>query len=297
MAKRVFSKREVNPNIIREAIKNQYLLKYYNLFMNSYKFTGIDYQQKDYLLRKLWATGTIACISRKIVDIQQLVFCPYATSKLNLYDFPVDVTLINTRNVPFIPKGFQKVDEDVVLIWGMRNKRSILEMVMAFIEKIVDVEMILRTNLRSHKTPWVIAYTPESQLQREQLRNMLDDDDPMLFLDIDSSNAKALVSGAPYIADKLYNLKQCYENELREFLGINNMGVNEKKEHLITGEIEVNNEIVVSSGECFLDCLKEACQRIKEVFGYDISVELNKPDEMEYNEDEEDDPQDKEEQA
>ena len=103
----------------------------------------------------------------------------------------------------------------------------------------------------------------------------------------DINQFKAIVSGANYNCDKLYNLKQCYENEIKEYLGINNLGINEKKEHLIGDEINVNQEIVESHGECFLDCLKEFCERIKDVLGYDVSVEVNKPDSIEYEDKEE----------
>ena len=48
--------------------------------------------------------------------------------------------------------------------------------------------------------------------------------------------------------------------------------------------MDVNNQSIESHGECFLDCLKEFCERITKVLGYEVSVELNKPDTMEYNE-------------
>ena len=289
MAKLVLQKKDRSAIYTREKIKNYYILKYYNLFMNSYKFTGLDYQQKDFLLRKLWAVGTLACFKLNITTPQYpqgtLVLCPYAVSTLNIYDYPVNVNLVKLKSVNFIPNTIQEVDKDVVLVWGQRNKRPILDLVDYLCDKITDVEMTLRTNLKSQKTPWIIGYTPESQTQKEQIKNIIDSDEPYLFMELgDPNQAKALLSGTTYNCDKLYALKQCYENELREYLGINNLGVNEKKEHLITSEIDVNNEIIESSGECFLDCLKEWCQRVKEVLGYDISVELNKPDTIEYNE-------------
>ena len=120
------------------------------------------------------------------------------------------------------------------------------------------------------------------------MRDNLDSDEPYLFMESDDiNNFKAIVSGANYNCDKLYNLKCAYENEIKEYLGINNLGVNEKKEHLIGDEININQEIVESHGECFLDCLKEFCERIQEVLGYSISVEVNKPDSIEYEEEEE----------
>lgn len=291
MAKRVFKRDDDNALITRSSIKSYYLLKYYNLFLNGYKFTGLNYQQKDFLLRKMWALGRIACfrLSSETPKHPQgeVVFCPFAVATLNIYDFPVEVSLIKLKNVSFIPTSLQKVDEDVVIGYAQRNKHSVMEMVLPLIEKIVDVEMTLRTSLKSQKTPWLVGYSPETEEQRRIIKENLDSDEPYLFLEMEDINQfKAIVSGANYNCDKLYNLKQCYENEIKEYLGINNLGVNEKKEHLIGDEININKEIVESHGECFLDCLKEFCERIKEVLGYEIQVEVNKPDSIEYDEEE-----------
>ena len=298
MAKRVFRREDDGGSLVtRETLKTYYILKYFNLFINGYKFNGIDYQQKDFILRKMWAVGRIACFKLKdnkgkdILTDQhpqgELVFCPYAVSKLNIYDYPIEVSLIKLKNVSFIPTKLQVVDKDVVIGFAQRNKHSVLEMVMPLINKIVDVEMVLKTNLKAQKTPWVVGYSPETEEQRQAIKNNLDNDEPYLFMEVEDINQfKAIVSGANYNCDKLYNLKQCYENEIKEYLGINNLGINEKKEHLIGDEINVNQEIVESHGECFLDCLKEFCERIKNVLGYDVSVEVNKPDSIEYKEEE-----------
>ena len=293
MAKRKFVRETDSAVVTRESLVSYYILKYYNLFMNAYKFTGLDYQQKDFLLRKMWAIGRIACFrlaeQTKKHPQGEIVFCPFATAYLNIYDFPVKVSLVKLKNVDFIPTKLQEVDKDVVIGYAQRNKHSVLEMVLPLIHKIVDVEMTLRTSLKSQKTPWLVGYTPETKEQKNIIKNNLDSDEPYLFLETDDVNQfKAIVSGANYNCDKLYNLKQSYENEVKEYLGFNNLGVNEKKEHLIGAEVEVNEQVVESHGECFLDCLKEFCKRIKEVLKYDVQVELNKPDSLEYNESEED---------
>ena len=291
MAKRVFREVEKQATIVRQEIKNYYLLKYFNLYLNAYKFTNLDYQQVDFILRKFWAVGQLACF--KLADGTEehpqgaVVFCPFATSKLNIYDYPVEVSLIRLKNVTFIPTTTQIVDKDVVIGYAQRNKRPVLALVNVLVDKIVDCEMTLRTALKAQKTPWIVGYTPESDYQKQALKNNLDSDEPYLFMEIgDLNNFKSLVSGANFICDKLYNLKMSYENELKEYLGINNLGVNEKKEHLISSEIDVNNESIESHGECFLDCLKEFCERITKVLNYPVSVELNKPDSIEEVEDE-----------
>lgn len=298
MAKKIIRKDSESSIITRKRVKDYYLLKYYNLYMNLYDFEGIDYQQKDFFLRKMWADGKLAffvlkneeeTITSETYPSGSLVLCPFAASTLNIYDYPVMVNLIRLRDVRFIPVAPQKVDKDVVIGYAQRNKRPILEMVNFIIDKICDVEMTLRTALRSQKMPWVVGYSPETELQRQVISDMLNEDEPNLFMEIENvNNFKALVSGAPYICDKLYQLRESYENELREYFGVNNLGINEKKEHLISSEIDVNNEQIQRSGECLFDSLNEICERINDVLGYNIKIKMNKPEstEMDYSIDE-----------
>ena len=287
MGKQIFRRGEKSSLITREEIKNYYLLKYFNLYMNLYDFDGIDYQQKDFILRKMWATGKLAffvlkqdekTISSQVYPKGSLIITPFAATTLNIYDFPVLISLIRLKDASFIPTKPQLVDKDVVIGYAQRNKRPILDMVDFIVEKICDVEMTLRTALKSQKLPWVVGYSPETELQRKVVSDMLNQDEPTLFMEIDNvNNFKALKSDAPYICDKLYQLRESYENELREYFGINNLGINEKKEHLIGDEINVNNEQIMRSGECLFDTLNELCERIRDVLGYDIKIRYNKP--------------------
>ena len=287
MAKKIFRRDRESSLITREKIRNYYLLKYFNLYMNLYDFDGIDYQQKDFLLRKMWSEGKLAffvlksaseTISSQKYPAGSLIITPFAATTLNIYDYPVKVNLIRLKDANFIPVSPQIVDEDVVIGYAQRNKRPILDMVSFLIEKICDVEMTLRTALKSQKLPWVVGYSPETELQRQVISDMLEQDEPQLFMEIENvNNFKALSSGAPYICDKLYQLRESYENELREYFGINNLGINEKKEHLIGDEINVNNEQIMRSGECLFDTLNELCERIRDVLGYNISIRYNKP--------------------
>ena len=52
-------KRKYNQNYIidRSSVEQAYLDKYYNLFMNSLKWEGIDDEQVDFIMRKFWSNG------------------------------------------------------------------------------------------------------------------------------------------------------------------------------------------------------------------------------------------------
>lgn len=276
----------------RKAIYNFYFNKYFNLYMNAYKWNGIDYQQSNYIMRKFWADGRVAAFNVKFADA--IGFAPFAEYKWNMYDYPEEVNLINERGVPFIPNDIQIVDKDVVLGWTQRNKKPVALVVDLYARKLADIDMTIRTNLKAHKTPWLIGVAPEDRQKVTALFNKIEKDDSELFVDLeDVNNFKSLVSGAPYIIDKLYAYKCALENELKEYLGITNLGNQEKKEHLITSEVNANSEVTEASGDCFYDVLVEFTQRIKEVLGFSISVELNKPEQ--YYESEETSPDNEEE--
>lgn len=290
--------------------KRFYENKFFGLFLNAYKFTGLSRLQERYLLKQLWAKGTIACFivegtkpepslknllsnnSSSTIQIASdeenglLVFCPYASSNWNIYDEPAVVSLINVRGATFIPTKPMKPHIDCVLGWAHSSHAPIRALVMYFIDKIVEVEEAINMNLFAHKLPRLVVCSPEDKARVEDLIEAIDRGEKKLFLDANDYQAiKNVLDGGAggYIIDKLYQYKQNLENELLSFLGINNIPV-EKKERLITDEANANNQMIGDSSECFLDSLKDFCEEITNVLGYPISVEANsKP--MEYIED------------
>lgn len=274
-----------NPNesaITRERIKTILLNRYYNLYLNSYEFEGdINYQAKEFILKRLWADGRISAFKIKELDSplipkgESVIYAPFAPGYWNIYDYPSKVNIINTRGVKFFPVGLQEVDKDVIIGFAQRNKKSVFSLVEYYVDRMTDVLMVINTNLKTSKMPWLIGGTPESHNKLRQLFENLDNDSPELYIDSDEIDKfKALVSGAPYIIDKLYNYYCAIENELREYLGFQNLGIGEKKEHLITSEISANNSLVEANQECLFDNIKEFFERVNNLFGTNISVSL-----------------------
>ena len=287
MAKTTILRNMMTPAQVRAITFNFYVNKYYNLFMNNFKMSdNIDYQQKEYILKRMWADGQIACFKLKGTEGSNehpqglLVFCPFAPDGWNIYDFPISVHLINTKGVRFIPVTSQIIDKDCVIGFCQRNHKSVKEMTRYYIEKIVNIEIVIDINLTASKMPYLIGSEYEDAKVLKEIFDLLQADNPALFCKLSEvDKLKALVSGAPYIIDKLYDLKNALENELREYLGLDNLGGVEKKEHLITSEVESNNEVIQASENCFIDCMKEFFARITKVLGVDVSIDVNKTEE------------------
>ena len=295
--------------------------KYFGLFINAYKFNGISKNQERYLLKTLWDTGTICAFilegTKKDPTLKQLlsnssintiavgednpngVLClvPYATSKYNIEDAPSVVSYINKRGATFIPEGLKKVNVDCVIGWAHTSHASIRNLVLYYIDKIVDVENTIGMNLFVHKLPRLVVCSPEDKSRVEDLMEKIEAGEKKLFLDAQDVQAikNVLDSGSntSYIIDKLYQYKQNLENELLTFLGINNVAF-EKKERLITDEAQSNDQLINDCSDCFLDSLKNFCNEVSDYLDYPLSVEAKSSpasnenqEEEDYNEDEE----------
>lgn len=265
-----------------------YLTKYYNLFMGAYKFTGITAQQQDFILRKFWAEGKLAAFIVEGTQLDEnavpsttneypngmIAFAPFAPFMYDIYDWPIQVNLIALRGAKFIPQSPQVVNKDVVIGYAQKSHKSVLSIVEFYLQKIVDTEMTIRVQLKSHKAPWLVATTNENEEKLKNLFKKIEADEEVLYLSAAEIESLKVLNGAnTFIIDKLYQYKQALENELLTYLGIDNLGIMEKKEHLTNPEIASNNDLINDHSDNFLSCMKDWCESIGEVLGYEISVE------------------------
>lgn len=283
---------------IRRRKRGFYHNKYFNIFMNRFTSPQLSQQEKEFIFKQFWSAGQIACFKIKgtegSTDFPQGMPCftPFAPNGWNIYDYPISVNLINRKGVRFIPYTPQLVDKDVVLGYILRSHKPVIEMLNEKIDDLVEIEMVIRSNLNAQKMPYLLVGDEEAKDKLKALFDKIMNDEEGLYVNVeDSSKINLLLSNAPYIIDKLYNYKMCVENEIREILGVDNLGVGEKKEHLISDEVESNNEVVENSRDIMYDCLQEFSQRIQDVLGMTITFEVNeaKHEEDDEKEDEEDD--------
>ena len=66
--------------------------------------------------------------------------------------------------------------------------------------------------------------------------------------------------------------RQKVENDILTMLGVNNVGIGEKKEHLIVDEVNANNEDIEQQSISFKSELEDAFDRIYSVFGVRIHI-------------------------
>ena len=101
-----------------------------------------------------------------------------------------------------------------------------------------------------------------------------DGNEPVIFGDkqLDTNNFSVLKTDAPYIADKIYQLKTQYWNECLTRLGISNVNI-QKKERLISDEVTRAMGGVIASRYSRLEMRRQAADAINKMFGLNIEVD------------------------
>ena len=109
----------------------------------------------------------------------------------------------------------------------------------------------------------------------EQLYKQYEGNYPFIFgeKEINVKGVKALSTGAPFIADKMYQIKMQIWNEALTHLGISNISY-QKKERLVSDEVIRNMGGTIASRYSRLETRRDAVEKIKDMFGIDISVDF-----------------------
>ena len=299
---------------IRNRLKFYYEELFFNKWMNKYDFDGLNYQQKQYFMKKMWSEGNIAVSSiasgnpklaglmiDKLVDMgtDSIILTPWTNAgRYNIYDYPTNIRLVNTRGVKFITDRSLVLDKEVVVIYAMKSHKSVYSSIEAKIHEIVDLEMKKRVALKSQSQPWLFVFDPEDYETCKKLQEQMENDSPYMFVPAAAvDKVKSITSGAQYIVDKIQAQIDGRINEVLTRLGINNVGVDEKKEHLVVDEINANNEDIATNDYSYKDEIESGWERVYNVLGYKVSVIDNSKefiDEEEQVDEEEDNNDDRE---
>lgn len=305
MAKKRIYRPRMSTKDIRNKIKFFYMEKFFNKWMSKYDFPELNYQQKHYLMKKLWSDGSVAVsliksadpvlaglIEDKVIDYKEndIIFTPWAfANRYNIYDFPTHIRLINARGVKFITARELELDKEAVIIYAQKNHKSVFSSIEFIINQLVDIEMKKRIALKAQAQPWFFAFSSEDFEQAKVLQEQMENDEPYMFIPFNEADkVKSISSGQQYIVDKLQQDIDGRLNTGLTIIGVNNIGIGEKKEHLIVDEVNANNEDINQQSYSYKSEIEDGFDRVEKVLGKKVHVidinELFKEDEDEIDE-------------
>ncbi len=186
-----------------------------------------------------------------------------------------DVYRIPKRRRAYSANGYQnELDENnsVIIYNNLLHTNSVLDVEM-FANRLYNLDRIIDVNINAQKTPVLIKCAENQRLTMENLYMQYDGNQPFIFGDkeLDTRGLTVLKTDAPYIADKVYELKTQYWNEALTYLGISNINT-QKKERMITDEVSRNQGGTVASRYSRLESRRQAVRKINEMFGLNIEV-------------------------
>lgn len=198
------------------------------------------------------------------------------SDKLNIYNLPTRVmawSIGYEKNYDF---------DDVVYIMNNELQLPTSQTINLIAYRLYETERTIDTNLIAQKTPILIEGDTKTILTLKNVYMQYSGNTPFIFgnkqFDI-SNKLNVLKTDAPYLIDKLTIHKHELWNEALTYLGIDNANT-DKKERLITDEVESNNDLINFYLNCFYKTRKQACDLINEKFLKDsdlkISISLNK---------------------
>lgn len=189
--------------------------------------------------------------------------------KLDVYRIPNDRTAyaVNGYN--------RKLDSsNSVLIFNNMLHTNTVSGIEYYARLLYELDRTMYVNIKAQKTPIMILCDESQRLVMKNLYQQYDGNEPFIFgsKNLDMKSIQALSTNAPFLADRIIQIKSQIWNEALTYLGISNSNC-VKKERLISDEVTRNMGATVSSRYTRLDMRKQACKQINEMFGLDIDVE------------------------
>ena len=189
--------------------------------------------------------------------------------ELNVYRIP-------TRRRAYAANGYSRdLDEtnSVIIFNNFLHTNSVLDVEM-FARRLYNLDRTIDVNCNAQKTPVMIQCEESQRLTLKNVYMKWEGNEPVIFGDknLNPNSIKVLQTGAPYVADKLYQLKTQIYNEALTYLGISNVNI-EKKERLLSDEILRNQGGVIANRYSRLESRRQACEQINKMFGLNVSCE------------------------
>ena len=263
-------KTEFGESALRNRIAyDQYLERLTELAISMFDWQNLpDTVDARYLELALFSEGMSVFFKDDVIGFLCLKVMPSAP--LNVYEIPIG-------RRAYAVNGYQKqlsIDDSVIIYNNMIHSNSVT-MVNMFATRLAELDRIVEINAEAQKTPILVQGSETQRLTLKNLYKEYSGNAPVIFGDknLDINALKVLKTDAPYVADKIYQLKTQIWNEALTYLGISNLNI-QKKERLISDEAIRSQGGTIASRYSRLQSRRDACDKINEMFGLDISVDF-----------------------
>lgn len=248
-------------------------LKYYNhlvqLAISSFEWKGLpETVDERFMELGLFERGQMLFFEDPDIGF----LCLHATlgGQLDIYNNPI-------QRRAYASNGYSVCRDkaDSVIIYNNFLRQPSYLGMRQFAARLADLEAAIDVNCKAQKTPVMILCDENERLSLQNMYMQYEGNYPFIFGEksLRSQPLTAVSTGAPFVADKLYQIKMQVWNEAMTELGISNISY-QKKERLVSDEVQRNMGGTIASRYSRLEMRRQAAARINEMFGLDITVDF-----------------------
>lgn len=189
--------------------------------------------------------------------------------RLNVYRIPIE-----RRAFAVGGYNYDLNIDDSVIIYNNYLRTNSYRMCVMYAKKLYNLDRIIDVNANAQKTPVLIKTSEQQRLSVQNAYKEWDGNQPVIYGDkaLDTNAFGVLKTDAPYISDKIYQLKTQYWNEALTYLGISNLNI-QKKERLVSDEVVRSQGGTIASRYSRLEARRQAADKINKMFGLNIEVD------------------------
>lgn len=202
----------------------------------------------------------------------------HGANRVNIYNQPISYMLYGmngeTHNVS--AKEMVRLRNNPL---GTSDKQNLL----IFAKRLDNIEQTQEVNLFQQCIPKIIATNRDGILTAKNIVKKIKEFSFVILSRDKGINNQirqddVIDTSSPYLLDKLADYDNYMVNKVMTYLGINNANI-DKKERLISDEVNANNDQIQSIIDMYYECRKTFCSEINEKFGTNITVEKREIDE------------------
>jgi hypothetical protein len=191
---------------------------------------------------------------------------------INIYGLPTEVMCysyrFNQRRQLYMVDTGQEKAQECILVMNNYERVPTATTINLFAYRLAEAQRTADVNIKAQRTPILITTDQKQSFTLKKMYEEYDGNTPAIFADknlITPDSLKALKTDAPFIAQNVMDYKREIWNEFLTFMGISNLS--EKRERLVSDEVDSNNELVNLNLQALLAPRKEACEQFNEKYG------------------------------
>jgi hypothetical protein len=191
---------------------------------------------------------------------------------INIYGLPTEIQCysyrFNQRRSLYMTDTGEEKGKECVLVMNNYERIPTCATVNLFAYRLAEAQRTADVNIKAQRTPILITTDQKQYFTLKKMYEEYDGNTPAIFADknvITPDALKSLKTDAPFIAQNIMDYKREIWNEFLTFMGISNLS--EKRERMISNEVDSKNELVNLNLQALLIPRKEACKQFNEKYG------------------------------